>query len=109
MVYATKDELAQALRVRVTPENDALLNACLEASASELDGWLDRIDPLPEPIPSEINRANVNRAVEWYKATDAANGAVGFEQVGVLTRPAGDGFDRHGKTIRRWREQWGVS
>lgn len=109
MAYATPDELAQALRVRITPENTDLLDACLEAAANEIDGFLDLIDPLPVPPPADVARCNVNRAVEWYKAADAAGGGMGFEQTGVLPATAGDGFARHGTTIRRWRQQWGVS
>lgn len=109
MAYATTEDLAQALRVRLTPENTALLDACLEAAANEIDGFLDRVDALPDPPPPDVSRANVNRAAEWYKAADAAGGGVGFDQAGVLPARPGDGFARHGTTIRRWRQQWGVS
>lgn len=106
--YATVDELAAALSTRVTPDNTALLEDCLHAAAAEIDAYLDRIDPMPTPTPAGVVRCNVNRAVEWYKASDAANGAVGIDQVGVLTPPPGDGFARHLLTIRYLRQKWGV-
>lgn len=108
MSYATADELAEALRIRVTPANAALLDACLEAAADEIDGDLDRIDPLPDPPPAAVQRCNVNRAVEWFKAADAAYGIVGFEQVGLLHAPK-DGFARHAVTVTRYKQQWGVA
>ena len=110
MAYASTDELAQALRVRVTPDNDALLSDCLEAAAEEIDAYLDRgSNPLPVPVPSAVVRCNVNRAVEWYKAADAAGGAVGSDQVGVLPAPPGDGFARHLRSIAFLRMAWGVA
>lgn len=108
MAYATKDELAQALNTRVTPDNTALLDACLGAAAGEIDAYLDRVDPLPTPAPDGVVRCNVNRAAEWFKATDAATGTVGIDQTGVLTPPPGDGFARHLLSIRYLRQQWGV-
>jgi len=110
VAYATTDELAQALRVRVTPDNDALLSDCLEAAAEEIDAYLDRgSNPLPVPVPSAVVRCNVNRAVEWYKAADAASGSVGVDQTGILPSPPGDGFARHALTIRRFKQGWGVA
>lgn len=108
MSYATPEQLAQALKVRVTTDNQDLLAACLGAAADEIDGFLDRTDPLPDPVPDSVVRCNVNRAVEWYKAPDAANGQVGFDQTGILSAPA-DGFDRHAGTILRLKQAWGVA
>lgn len=108
MSYATTDELAQALRVKVNAENTALLQACLDAGAEEIDAALDRIDSLPDPPPAAVNRTNVNRAVEWFKATDAAYGVVGYEQTGVLQVP-NDNFARHRVTLIPWKQQWGVA
>lgn len=108
MSYATADELAQALRVRVTPENTELLEACLSAAAEEIDHELDRTEPLPDPVPASVNRCNVNRAVEWFKAADAAYGMVGFDQVGVLRAPA-DGFKRHASSIAMHKSQFGIA
>jgi len=108
MAYATRDELAEALRVRVTAANTQLLEDCLDAAAEEIDADLDRVEPLPDPIPAAVRRANVNRAVEWFKAADAAYGIVGYDQVGVLHAPK-DGFARHAVTITRWKQRWGVA
>jgi len=108
MAYATVEQLAEALHGRVTPANTQLLEDCLESAAAEIDQYLDRVEPLDDPPPPAVVRCNVNRAVEWYKAVDAAYGMVGFDQIGVLRVPT-DGFTRHGFTITRYKQQWAVA
>lgn len=110
MSYATPEELATALRIVVTQDNTALLQACLDAAADEIDHELDRraSEPVPSPAPALVIRVNVNRAVEWFKAPDAANGGVGFDQVGALPDP-GTGFDRHAALLVTYKQQWGVA
>jgi glyoxylate carboligase len=108
MAYATKEELANALNdPRLATTQPELLDACLDAAATEIDGNIDRTTPLPDPAPAIIVRTNVNRAAEWYKAADAANGGVGFAQTGVLTAPA-TGFERHAAALTPVTEQWGI-
>lgn len=41
MAYATVDELAAALRIRVNPDNTDALQACLDAAAAEIDHDID--------------------------------------------------------------------
>lgn len=107
MAYADVDQLAAALKVKVTAASTPVLQSCLDAAAVEIDAKLDRIDPLPVPIAENIVRTNINRAVEWYKAPDTANGGVGFDQVGTMVTPS-SGFERHAKTILSSKQQWGV-
>ena len=107
--YATVDELAAALRIRVTPENTATLQACLDSAAAEIDHDVDRF--ADEPIPpgnALANRVNILRGVEWWKAQDAAFGVIGFDQTGVLTSPR-DGFNRHAYTLTPLKQQWGIA
>lgn len=106
--YATPDQLAEALRVRVSDANRQLLTDCLEAAAAEIDADLDRTEPLPDPPPVLVSRVNVNRAVEWFKAADAAYGIVGFEQVGLLHAPR-DGFARHAVNLTPYKQRWGIA
>ncbi len=111
MAYATADELAAALRIQVTVKNSDLLDACLAAAAVEIDHacarWPD--DPLPVTPPDPVaNRVNVNRAVEWFKASDAAFGGVGFADTGILTVPK-DGFGRHAANLIPLTQQFGVA
>lgn len=115
MAYADVDELAAALNdPRLATTQTATLQACLDAAAAEIDHNLDAIpvvtplDPLAAPERlALLARTNVNRAVEWYKAPDSANGGVGFDQTGVLTPPA-TGFGRHAAALTPATEQWGV-
>jgi len=109
MAYATVADLVLALHTRVTPETEPALQACLDAAAGEIDGFLDRLEPFQEPYPPEVVRANVNRAAEWFKATDAAQGSVGYNETGTLDMPLGDGFGRHAWTVAHLKEQWGAA
>ena len=54
MAYATVDELARALRIRVTPENTEGLQACLDAAAVEIEHDVDREGGIPPTIPLQI-------------------------------------------------------
>lgn len=108
--YATADQLAEALRLQVTAKNAATLEACIDAASTEIDQFLDRpaASPLPIPPPALIVRVCVNRAVEWWKAADAAFGALGFDGTGVLSAPR-DGFARHGRDLIAFKSRFGVA
>lgn len=109
MAYATADELAAALRIRVTPDNQDALQACLDAAAQEIDHEVDRLDDDPIPDGDALaNRVNILRAVEWFKAQDAAFGVIGYDQTGALTAPR-DAFNRHAFTLTPLKEQWGIA
>lgn len=108
MTYATAEDLAAALRVAVTPKNQAQLDRSLAAAAQEIDHYVDRLadDPIPpdDPLAGSVNIA---RGVEWFKASDAAFGAVGFSDIGVLAAPA-DPFARHARALIPLKRQFGV-
>jgi hypothetical protein len=106
MAYATVDELAAALRIRVTAENTVGLQACLNAAAVEIDHTIDAITPIAPGDPL-ANRVNVLRGVEWFKANDAAFGVIGFDDTGALQAPR-NGFRRHAATLIPLKQQWGV-
>ena len=110
MAYATVEELAADLRIRVTAENEVKLQACLDAAAEEIDHDVDRLsdDPIPDG-DALANRVNVLRGVEWFKAQDAAFGfVIGFEQIGALQTPR-DGFNRHAYTLTPLKRRWGLA
>lgn len=88
MAYATVDELAYELNIKVIPANQAKLQACLDAAAIELDAAMDRVDPI-DPTNPLANRANVLRGAQWFKAQDAAFGSIGSAGTGGLRTPAG--------------------
>ena len=121
MAYATTEELATALRIRETTSNTPALQACLDAAAVEIDhevDWLPEVQTLimgdGSPYPDDdprlalLNRVNIVRGVEWYKANDAAFGVVGFDQAGVLQAPR-DAFNRHAYELTPLKQQWGVA
>lgn len=107
MAYATVEQLAAALEIRVTPENGNLLRECLDAAATEIDHFLEGT-PIVNPAGGAIVRTNVNRAVEWWKAPATYNGGVGFSEVGTLASPA-SGFERHAAALLPFKRNWGVA
>jgi hypothetical protein len=109
VAYATTDELAAVLRLRLTPENTDALQACLDAAAVEIDHEVDR--PADNPVPPAdplANRVNLVRAVEWWKSNDAAFGIIGFDQAGSLQAPR-DGFNRHAYALTPLKLGWGIA
>jgi hypothetical protein len=109
MAYATVEQLAAALRVAVTAKNTDWLQACLDASASEIDHAVALVTPpWPDPAPPLAVTTNVARAVEWWKANDAAFGGVGFADTGILKVPT-DTFGRHAVNLIPLTEQFGVA
>lgn len=109
MAYATVEDLALALRTRVTTENSARLQSCLDAAAEEIDAWVDRFpdDPIPEDDPL-AHEENIARAVEWYKAADAAFGAIGYTETGTLRAPRDD-FERHRIRLLPLKQSFGLA
>jgi len=108
MAYATVDELAGALRIAVTATNTDGLQACLDAAAVEIDHTISAVegsDPIDSPL---VNRVNILRGVEWWKANDAAFGVIGYDETGALQAPR-NGFRRHAATLIPLKEQWGVA
>ena len=116
MAYCTIDDLAAALRVRVTAANTATLQACVDAGAAQVDAALDRIpdDPpgtnppiAPAPdSPAIVKLDNVVAAVQWYKANDVALGGGGYAETGMLQAPTGVFVPA---SERPYRQQWGLA
>lgn len=109
MAYATVEELASALRTKVTAENTEFLQSCLDAAALEIDAWADRYldDPIAPDDPL-AHQENLTRAVEWYKAADAAFGAIGYTETGTLRAPRDD-FARHAIRLAPLKQQYGLA
>ena len=105
MAYATPQELADALRVTLTAANQASLQACLDAAAVEIDDALDAATTPPDPANALLNRVNILRGVEWWKANDAAYGA----PAASLTMIPADSFARHSATLLPLKTVFGVA
>jgi len=109
MAYATIAELSAALRITTTtPELEARLQSCLDAAALEIDDAICRTPENPvDPASPLLNRVNLMRGVEWYKANDAAFGILGADE-NAMRLPKST-FARHAVTLTPLREQWGVA
>ena len=110
-IYATPAQLAHALHMRYPTtdiEKDAALQRAIASSSAEIDQELNRVYPLPDPVPDLIVQTCINRAVEWFKAADAAFGIVGVEDTGVVRTPK-DSFARHAQNIQPYKQQWGLA
>lgn len=107
MAYATREELAAALELRITPENQTALQDCLDAAATEIDHFLDE-QGIEDPPSAILARTNINRAVEWWKAPATYNGGVGYDQTGVMDAPA-SGFERHSAALLPLKTTWGLA
>jgi hypothetical protein len=109
VAYATTDELAAALRIALTPANQAGLQACLDAAAVEIDDAIGAIVNPPDPAYAGalLNRVNLLRGVEWWKANDAAFGSPAG-QPGALALPPSS-FAAHSATLTPLKSVFGVA
>jgi len=105
VAYATTAELADALRIAETVQNQASLEACLDAAALEIDAALDADAALP-PNPL-LNRVNILRGVEWWKANDAAFGAPAGGGAPLLVPPSS--FAKLSATLTPLKTSFGVA
>jgi phage gp36-like protein len=105
--YGTVAELALALHTRVTPESSAWLQLCLDAATAEIDADLDRGAPF-DVVPHVIHTVCIARAVEWFKANDAAFGVIGYAETGQLKAPT-DSFNRHRSALSPYKLAWGLA
>jgi hypothetical protein len=108
--WATPAELAAALRIAVTDANGAALAACCDAAAIEIVDAIDAADlaDLPGPTDALCGRVNLLRAVEWWKANDAAFGLIGMGDTGALRVPR-DAFARHASMLLPHKRRFGVA
>jgi hypothetical protein len=110
MAYATVEQLADALRVAVTPKTAERLQMAVDAGALVVDAICDRpaSDPMPDPPPALAVSENISIGIEVYKANDAAFGAVGLADIGVLTVSA-HVYARHRAALIPLKRQFGVA
>jgi hypothetical protein len=97
LAYATIDELAAALRIRVTAENTAALQACLDAAAIEIDHETDRppveltsrdwlyadVQIAADPGPGNLRTDHFNPPAVTNLYVDTVD-AVGIDQLAAL-------------------------
>jgi hypothetical protein len=109
--YCTIAQLAEGLRITVTPANTDMLTRCAEAAAVEIDASLDLVDApdYTEPWNPLWQSVNVLRGVEWFKANDAAFGILGIHESAGAIRTPRNPFIRHALTLLPSKEQFGLA
>jgi hypothetical protein len=105
VAYATTAELADALRIAETVQNSASLQACLDAAALEIDSAID--DAAVVTPNALLNRVNILRGVEWWKANDAAFGAPAGGGAPLLVPPSS--FAKLSATLTPLKATFGVA
>jgi len=105
--YASVEELAALLRIRVSDRSDALQRV-LETAAYEIDMELGRILPFSPP-PALVVEVNLERAVEHWQQMQSPFGVLGL---GFESGPAfvsRDSWDRHAHKLAPLKETWGIA
>lgn len=109
--YCTIDQVAADLNIAVTAANQDKLTRCAEAAAREID---HAIDSSTAPVYTQPwlplwTSVNISRAVQWFRASDAAvTGVAGYDQTGQLRAPA-TSFDMWARILIPDKQQWGVA
>jgi hypothetical protein len=96
MAYATPEQLASQLRVRVTGDILTRLQDCLDAAAQEIDTVVVVPEGDPPPI---VVMVNISRATEWWRDADVAFGVLGLDTTGAGVRAPRDPFARHTNSL----------
>ncbi len=105
--YASVEELAALLRVRVADRADALQRV-LESAAFEIDAELGRAEPFSPP-PALVVEVNLERAVEHWQQQQSPFGLIGLGTDITPAFSARDSWDRHAHKLAPLKETWGFA
>lgn len=104
--YATVEELATLLRVKVG-DRRAALQRVLEAAALEIDAELGRTEPFDSP-PALVAEVNLERAVEHWQQSQSPFAVLGLGGEQPIT-VARDTWDRHAHKLAPLKTSWGLA
>ncbi len=107
VAYATVDDLAEILHVRV-PDNEGALTRVLESAAAEIDAELGR-DESFSVIPALVSEVNLERAVEHWQQMKSPFGILGLGAEAGATYTAHDSWDRHAHKLAPLKASWGFA
>ncbi len=107
IAYATVDDLAEILHIRV-PGNEGALTRVLEAGAAEIDAELGR-DESFDVIPALVSEVNLERAVEHWQQMKSPFGILGLGAEAGATYTAHDSWDRHAHKLAPLKASWGFA
>jgi hypothetical protein len=105
--YATVEELALLLRVRVSDRRDALQRV-LDGAALEIDQELGRSEPYTSP-PALVVEVNLERAVEHWQQMQSPFGILGLGGDSGPAFVSRDSWDRHAHKLAPLKETFGLA
>jgi hypothetical protein len=107
-MYATAEELAGLLRVKVEDRREEL-NRVLQAAAFEINEEVNDGQPFASP-PAIVSEVNIERAVEHWHQQQAPFGVIGLGGVETgSTHTAVDSWRRHAEKLSFLKETWGIA
>lgn len=110
MAYAPVAELARILQIGTpTPAQEIALGRVLEAAALEIDSYLGRTSPLPDPPPDLVVEVNLERAVEHWKQEQSPFGIVVLGGELPPGHAGQNAWRRHARTLLPLKQSWGVA
>jgi hypothetical protein len=110
MAYASADELARILQLgSPSAAQTTALDRVLDASAAEIDAFLDLTVPLQAPYPALVVEVNLERAVDHWKAEQSPFGLIAVGGDGGGGFASRNTFRRHASTLLPLKEQFGVA
>lgn len=106
-IYASVDELAALLRVKVS-DRHAALRRVLETAAAEIDAELGLTEPYGSP-PSLVIEVSLERAVEHWRQMQSPFGIIGLMGDQTTAYSARDSWDRHALKLAPLKAIWGLA
>jgi hypothetical protein len=107
----TYESVLLTLRITTADPDAAQIMFCIQAAASLIDQYLDRVTPLPQPPPQPVQTALEQLAVELYRRKDAPfsilNATVPEDVPVDITGTAA--IQSVAPLIQPWRQRWGFA
>jgi hypothetical protein len=110
VAYADVEELARILQLASpTPAQLVAMQRVLDASATEIDAYLARTEPLVEPYPPLVVEVNLERAVDHWKSEQSPFGIVALGGEAPPSYSGRNSWRRHAAALLPLKEAFGVA
>lgn len=110
MAYASEAELARILQIQApTAAQTAALSRVLGAASEEIDAYLGRADPMPDPPPAIVVSTCLDWASDFWKQEQSPYGIIVLGGESPLGYPGRDPFRRHKLKLLPLKEAFGIA